>query len=40
VLAGEGLHRPGRLEDLVVDGVVDDVLADALLAGAPQADDG
>jgi hypothetical protein len=39
MLAGEGLHRPGGLEDLVVDGVVDDVLADALLAGAAQADD-
>jgi hypothetical protein len=39
VLARERLHRPRGLEDLVVDGVVDDVLADALLAAAVQADD-
>ena len=30
---------PGLLGDLVVDGVVDDVLAEALLAGAVQVDD-
>jgi hypothetical protein len=39
VLARERLHRPGGLEDLVVDGVVDDVLALALMAAAAQADD-
>jgi hypothetical protein len=39
VLARQRLHRPGVLEDLVVDGVVDDVLALALLAAAAQADD-
>jgi hypothetical protein len=39
VLARERLHRSGGLEDLVVDGVVDDVLAHALVAGAAQADD-
>jgi len=40
VLAGERVHGPGGLLDLVVDGVVGDVLADALLAAAPQPDDG
>ena len=38
--AGERERRTGGLEDVVVDGVVGDVLADALLAGAAQADDG
>ncbi len=39
MLAGERLDRTGGLEELVVDGVVDDVLADALLAAAAQPDD-
>ena len=34
-----GSTGPGLLGDLVVDGVVDDVLAEALLAGAAQVDD-
>src|SRR5579875_471401 len=40
VLAGEGEHGARLLEDVVVDGVVGDVLPPALLAGAAQADDG
>ena len=39
MLAGELVHRPRRLLDLVVDGVVGDVLADTLLAAAAQTDD-
>ena len=39
-LAGERSDRPGRLQHVVVLGVVDDVLADALLAAALQVDDG
>ena len=39
MLARERLDRPRGLEDLVVDGVVDDVLAYALLSAAAQADD-
>ena len=39
-VAGERQHGPGRLRDVVVLGVVDDVLADALLAAAAHADDG
>ncbi len=38
-VAGERQGRAGVLGDLVVDGVVDDVLADALVAGALQVDD-
>ena len=40
MLAGERVHGPGGLLDLVVDGVVGDVLAHALLAAALQPDDG
>jgi hypothetical protein len=39
VLASQRLDRVGRLQDVVVDGVVGDVLAAALLVGAAQADD-
>jgi len=39
VLAGQRLHGPGLLLDLVVDRVVGDVLAEPLLAAALQADD-